>query len=148
MKSAEKKETGGEEAYDTITVKTERQLEQETAEDDEGSSDEEYTINGDDLNILIKEEPESWEIDEDNCVKITLDDDTVSQDPQEHIKDEFSCSYDDLLEYESSEAAVKEETESFIKESPSEEEAEEEDADNIEDDFEEDEVIPTGEKHT
>lgn len=142
-----KTETGEEELHDVITVKTECKSEQDTTEeDDDDSYDEEYTINGEDLNILIKEEPQSREIDEDNYVKIKLDAGSVCQDLEGQIKVELGSSNDDLLEYdESGGAGVKNETESWVKEeTQSEDEAEEEDVDNIEDDFEEGEVDSTG----
>lgn len=141
MKSEEETETGEEERYDVITVKAECKSEQETTEEDEDSYDEEYTINGDDLNILIKEEPQSWEIDEDNCEKIKLDAGSVCQDLEGQIKVELGCGSDDLLDHdESSGAAVKDETESWVKE----ETQSEEDVDNMEEDLEEGDVVSTG----
>lgn len=147
MKSAKKKSLRnkakrGEKQPDEVTVKTE-------CESEEGSH-EVYT-NGDGLNIQIKEEPHSQEISEESkgdspssCVDTKPDTVTPGSDvhlQQGHIKDEHDS--DHQLEYEFTEAAVKEEAESVIKEERDREE-EADDAGNIKKDGGEGEEVCTG----
>lgn len=115
----------------------------------EEDSYEVYT-NGGGLNILIKEEPLSQEISEEqngdsssSCLLDTKPDITVASWSDVHyqqglIKDE--CDSDHQPEYEFTETAVKEETESWIKE---ERDCEEEAASNIQEDYGEGEEVCT-----
>lgn len=141
MKAAKKQARRGENPADEITVKTEYEPEQE-AEGDEGGSQYVYT-NGDGLNIQIKEEPDSQEISEEHSRDTSsysdINGDTVTSgsDCQGHIKDE--CNYDHCSEYDFTEAAVKEESDSWIKEEGDSDE-EVDDAGDIQDEFEEEEV--------
>lgn len=113
-KSLRNKAKRGEKQLNVVTVKTESELE-------EGSH--EVYINGDGLNIEIKEEPHSPEISEEHngdlssCSDTKPDTVTYRSDvphQQAHIKEE--CDSDNQPEYEFTEAAVKEESESWIKE--------------------------------
>ena len=129
MKSAKKKSFRNkakteEKLLDVVVVKTESELE-------EGSH--EVYMNGDDLNIQIKEEPDSQDISEEHngdtssCFD-TNEPDTVMSDvhyQQALIKEEEECDSDHQPEYEFSEAAVKEESESWIKEEREDEDEEE-----------------------
>lgn len=111
----------GDEQHDAVTVKTEHQSELDG--DAEQGSNEVYT-NGDGLSIQIKEEPHSQEIseeysDRDTSSCLDTKPDTVTSKSnvhhqQGHIKDE--CDSDHQSEYEFTGAAVKEESESWIKE--------------------------------
>lgn len=124
-----KPKKGEKQQEDVVKVKTESELEEE----EEGFN--EVYINGDGLNIQIKEEPHSQEIsvehngDPSSCSDTKADTETSRPDfhhqhQQGHIKEE--CDSDHLPEYDFTEAAVKEESESWIKEEKdSEEEAEE-----------------------
>ncbi|XP_022620390.1 gastrula zinc finger protein XlCGF57.1-like [Seriola dumerili] len=134
MKSAKKKSLlneakRGERQHDVGAVKTEDELELD-GEAEEGSR-EVYT-NGDGLSIHIKEEPHAKEIcgeyneDASSCPDTKPDNVTSRSDVHHqrvHIKDE--CDSGHQPEYEFTQTAVKEESESWIKEDrDSEEEAE------------------------
>lgn len=155
MKSAKKKSLlnkakKGEKQHNAVIVKTEyeAQLDGEVEEDvKEG-----YT-NGDGLNIQIKEEPHSLEISEEHrgdtssCFDTKPDSLTFRPDvhlQQGHLKDEPDSDrqpeYEFTAEYE---AAVKEESDSWIKEERDIEE-EAENAGNIQEDYGEEEEICTG----
>lgn len=138
-----------------VIVKTENELELDG--DAEKGSSEVYT-NGDGLNIQIKEEPHSQEISEEysdrdasSCSDTKLE--TVTSRTEVHhqlgrVKDE--CDSDHQSEYELGGAAVKQESESWIKEDrDSEDEAE--DPGKIQGGDEEGEELSTGrsyETHT
>lgn len=147
MKSAKKKSLlhkakRGEKRHDAVTVKTEceAELDGEVQEEDV----KEGYINGDGLNIQIKEEPHSQEISEEHgegdtacCFDTKPDTGTLKAD-LEHLKDEPDS--DPQPEFELTagyEAAVKEESNSWIKE-------EAEDGANIQEDDGEQEQVCTG----
>lgn len=113
-KSLRNKAKRGEKLEDVDIAKTESELE-------EGSHD--VCINTDGLNIQIKEEPDSQDISEKyNEDASDAKPDTLASRSGVHLKEES----DHKPEYEFTEAAVKEESESWIKEErDSEEEAEE-----------------------
>lgn len=147
MKSAKKKSLRnkakrGEKQHDMVIVKTESELEE--------GSDQVYT-NGDGFNIQIKEEPHSQEIsgghsgDPTSCADTKPDTVTSRSDVQHqqaHVKEE--CESDHQPEYEF--AAVKEESESWIKEERGGEE-EAGDAGNLQEDYEEEQQVCTGRRH-
>lgn len=155
MKSAKKKSLlnkakRGEKQHDAVTVKTEyeAQLEGEMEEDvKEG-----YT-NGDGLNIQIKEEPHSQEIGEEHrggdassCFDTKPDTVTFRPDVHHqhgHVKDEPDSDHQPEYEFTAGyEAAVKEESDSWIKEERDcEQEAE--DAGNIQEGNGEEEEVCT-----
>lgn len=149
MKSAkEKARKGRKKRTDAISVKPECEVEQETvAEEDD------YT-NGDDLKILIKEEPHTLEISEhhsgDTSSYFETKFDSVKDGDDPHRRLKVECDSDQEPEYEFTDAAVKEESDSWLKEEhQSEEEVEEEvedaeDEANIQEDSEEGEEICTG----
>ncbi len=120
MKSAKKssqiKPKKGDKQKDVLIVKTESELEEGLPE---------VYINGDGLSIQVKEEPHSQEISvelngdppsspDTKPDVVTPRSDVYHQYKQAHIKEE--CDSDHLPEYEFFEAAVKEESESWIKE--------------------------------
>lgn len=137
MKSAEKEDSTEERKHGEITVKTEMDQEMDEKE-------EEYT-NGDDLNILIKEEPHSPEIchqhgeDASSCSAANPATRRDGLHLQEHTKQE--C--DSESEYTAvKEEEEEEESDSWIKEeilSENEAEEEAEDSSNIQDELEEEE---------
>lgn len=159
MKSAKKKSLlnkakRGEKQHDAVTVKTEyeAQLEGEMEEDvKEG-----YT-NGEGLNIQIKEEPHSQEIGEEHrggdassCFDTKPDTVTFRPDVHHqhgHVKDEPDSDHQPEYEFTAGyEAAVKEESDSWIKEERDcEQEAE--DAGNIQEGNGEEEEVCTGRSH-
>lgn len=113
-KSPRNKARRGEKQEDVDTVKTE-------PESEEASRD--VCIDTDGLNIQIKEEPDSQDFSEEHNEDTKPD--TLASRSGVHIKEESDS--DHKPEYEFTEAAVKEEPESWIKEErDSEEEAEEE----------------------
>ncbi|XP_026173706.1 gastrula zinc finger protein XlCGF57.1 isoform X2 [Mastacembelus armatus] len=112
-----KKAHRGERQHDVDIVKSENESEP-THELKEDSS--ETNTNGDGLNIQIKEEPHCQEISEwqdgdSGCTDTKPDTGTLG-----HIKDECDC--DHQPEYEFTKAAVKEESESWIKQDRADEE--------------------------
>lgn len=144
-KSLRNKATRGEKQQDMVIVKTESELQE--------GSNEAYT-NGDGFNIQIKEEPHPQEISEEHGGDPTSCSDTKPdtltsrsdvQHQQAHIKEEEEeeCGSDRLPECESTGAAVKEESESWIKEERGGEE-EGEDAGNLQGDYEEGQEGCTG----
>lgn len=157
MKSAKKKSLlnkakRGEKQHDAVTVKTEY----EAQLDGEGEEDvKEGYINGDGLNIQIKEEPHSQEIseeyrEEDTSSGFDTKPDTGSLKPdidhqQGHLKEEPDSDPQPESEVTAGyQAAVKEESDSWIKEERDCAEEEAEDAANIQEDNGEQEQICTG----
>lgn len=122
---------------DAVTIKAEYKLEQ--GSDGEEGFSEVYT-NGHGLNIQIKEEPHSQEISEEHsegtedCLDTKPDTITDAYISQGHIKEEFDSYHSP--HYEFTEAAVKEEPESWVKEERESEE-EVEDASSAREGFEE-----------
>lgn len=134
MKSTKGEAKTEETQSDAVTIKAEHKLEQ--GSDGEEGFSEVYT-NGHGLNIQIKEEPHSQEISEEHSEDTedtkpdTITDAYISQG---HIKEEFDSCHPP--HYEFTEAAVKEEPESWVKEERESEE-EVEDASSAREGFEE-----------
>lgn len=134
MKSTKGEAKTEETQSDAVTIKAEHKLEQ--GSDGEEGFSEVYT-NGHGLNIQIKEEPHLQEISEEHSEGTedtkpdTITDAYISQG---HIKEEFDSYHPP--HYEFTEAAVKEEPESWVKEERESEE-EVEDASSAREGFEE-----------
>lgn len=132
-----------------VIVKTENDAELD------GDAEEVYT-NGDGLHVQIKEEPQSQEISEEHsdwdtsgCVDTKPDPDTARSDVDLQLgptKDEYDSDHQSQCEL--SGAAVKEESESWVKEEDRDSEEEAEDPGKIQGDDEEGEAMCTGRRRS